>query len=131
MERAIEFLVAVQGTVIALSHIFQPRAWVDFFVWLRDKGRAGVFVNGFLSLWFGGMIVAFHNVWEGLPMIVTLLGWAQIVKASVAFVLPDLSLKGLQRVSYERSSDFVWGGLVFLALSGVCWYLVFKGAQGL
>jgi len=30
---------------------------VDFFVWLRGKGHAGVFANGFLSLWFGGLIV--------------------------------------------------------------------------
>lgn len=125
MEHAVQIFAAVQCTVIALSHIFQPRAWVDFFVWLRSKGHAGVFANGFLSLWFGGIIVAFHNVWEGLPIVLTLLGWGQVIKAFVAFVLPTVSMKGLNRVSHERSSQFVWAGLFFLVFSGLLWYLVF------
>jgi hypothetical protein len=35
-----------------------------------------VSAKGFLALWFGTIIVAFHNVWSGLAMVVTLLGWA-------------------------------------------------------
>ena len=37
------------------------RAWVDFFTMLRAQGRAGVFVNGFLALGFGSLVVAFHK----------------------------------------------------------------------
>jgi hypothetical protein len=121
---SIELLVAVQSLVIAISHITQPRAWVDFFIWLRGKGHAGVFANGFLSLWFGSIIVAFHNVWSGLEIVVTLLGWAQILKATVAFVVPQLSMRGLMRVSHDRTHEFVVAGVGLLALSGVCWYLV-------
>ena len=76
MEKAIEIYAAVSMSVIGLSHVTQPLAWADFFIWLRGKGHAGVFVNGFLSLSFGSLIVAFHNVWDGLPVILTLLGWA-------------------------------------------------------
>ena len=124
MEHAVQLFAAVQCTVVALSHIFQPRAWVDFFLWLRSKGHAGVFANGMLSLWFGALIVAFHNVWEGLPIVLTLLGWSQVIKAFVAFVFPSVSMKGFNRVSHERSTEFVWAGLFLLAISGVLWYLV-------
>jgi hypothetical protein len=124
MAHAVELFVAVQCTIVALSHILQPRAWVDFFVWLRGKGHAGVFANGFMSLWFGAFIVAFHNVWEGLPMVITVLGWAQIVKALVAFVLPGVSMRGLQRVAPERSWEFVVAGFFLLAISAIAWYLV-------
>ncbi|HZL92525.1 MAG TPA: hypothetical protein VFB99_02735 [Vicinamibacterales bacterium] len=124
MEQAIQLFAAVQSTVIALSHIFQPRAWVDFFLWLRSKGHAGVFANGMLSLWFGGLIVAFHNVWEGLPMVLTLLGWSQVIKAFVAFVFPATSMKGMNRVSHERASEFVYAGVFLLGLSGIFWYIV-------
>ena len=124
MERAIEIFAAVQCSILALSHIFQPHVWVDFFVWLRSKGHAGVFANGMLSLWFGGLIVAFHNVWEGLPIVLTLLGWSQVIKAFVAFVLPNLSMKGLTRVSHERASEFVYAGLFLLGLAGIFWYIV-------
>jgi hypothetical protein len=97
---------------------------VEFFLWLRSKGHAGVFANGMLSLWFGGIIVAFHNVWEGWPLVLTLLGWGQVIKAFIAFVFPALSMKGLNRVSHEKANEFVYAGLFLLGLSGLFWYIV-------
>ena len=41
MERSIEVLACVQFLIIGLSHLIQPRAWVQFFVMLRDKGHTG------------------------------------------------------------------------------------------
>ena len=124
MERATEVFAAVFLLVIGLSHVAQPRAWVEFFVWLRGKGHAGVFVNGFLSLGFGSFIVAFHNVWNGLPVILTLLGWAQVLKGLLSFVAPQLALWGLARVTSERAWQFVVGGALALALSAALWYIV-------
>lgn len=126
MERATEIFAAVNFFIIGLSHIFQPRGWVEFFTWLRGKGHAGVFVNGFLSLSFGSIIVSFHNVWTGLPTILTVIGWAQIVKAFVSFVRPQWGMRGLQRVSPERASEFVVGGLLFLPLSALMAYLALR-----
>lgn len=125
MEKATEFFAAVFLSVIGLSHVAQPRAWVEFFVWLRGKGHAAVFVNGFLSLSFGSFIVAFHNVWDGLPVLVTLLGWGQVLKGFVSFVVPQVALWSLARVSAERAWHFVTGGLLALALSAVVWYSAF------
>jgi hypothetical protein len=125
MERATEIFAAVQFLVIGLSHIAQPRAWVEYFVWLRGKGRAGVFVNGLLSLWFGSVIVAFHNVWEGLPTFLTVVGWAQVLKGLVSLTLPQVAMRGLTRVSPDRAWVFIVGGFVSLALSAVFWYVAF------
>jgi hypothetical protein len=125
VEKATEIFAAVFLLVIGLSHVAQPRAWVEFFVWLRGKGNAGVFVNGFLSLSFGSLIVAFHNVWDGLPVLLTLLGWAQVLKGLVSFVAPQVALWGLARVSTERAWQFVAGGILALALSAVLWYIAF------
>ena len=123
MEKATEFFAALMWTVVGLSHMAQPRAWVEFFVWLRGKGPAGAFVNGFLALGFGAFIVSFHNVWTGLPMVLTLLGWAQVLKGLLAFVAPRLSLWSMSRVSHERSREFVIAGAFALALAGVLWYI--------
>jgi hypothetical protein len=124
MERAIEIYAGIQFLVIGLSHLLQPRAWVDFFVLFRGQGLPGVFANAFLSLIFGSIIVGFHNVWTGLPMVLTLIGWAQIVKALVGFVLPQVSMRGLQRVSMERAWEFQAGGVIFLVLAALMGYLV-------
>ena len=123
MERGIEIFAAVQFLIIGLSHLLQPRAWVEFFIWLRGKGYSGVFANGFLSLMFGSFVVAFHNVWTGLAMVLTIIGWAQVIKAFTSFVVPQLSMRSLQRVSPDRANEFVYAGVVFLVLSALMAYV--------
>jgi hypothetical protein len=123
VERGIEIFAAVQFLIIGLSHLLQPRAWVEFFIWLRGKGHAGVFANGFLSLVFGSFVVAFHNVWTGLAMVLTIIGWAQVIKAFTSFVIPQWSMRSLQRVSLDRAHEFVYAGVVFLVLSAVTGYV--------
>ena len=118
-ERATEIFAVVNFIVIGLSHLVQPRAWVHFFVLLREKGHPGVFANGMLSLLVGSIIVAFHNVWSGLPILLTLIGWAQVLKGLVALVAPAVSMKGLMRVSEERAYEFQYAGALFLVISGV------------
>ena len=125
MEKATELFAAIFLMVIGLSHMAQPRAWIDFFIALRNKGQVGVFVNGFLTLSFGAFIVAFHNVWQGLPVLLTLLGWAQVLKGLMNFVAPQLALWGLRRLKPERAWLFVVGGIFALALSAVLWYIFF------
>jgi hypothetical protein len=127
VEKAIQLYAAVNFLVIGLSHLLQPRVWVDFFVWLRTKGHTGVFLNGMLSLSFGSIIVAFHNVWTGLPTILTVIGWAQVAKGLVSLVAPQLGMRSLERVSPERSGEFVAAGAVFLALAALMAYLVVRG----
>jgi hypothetical protein len=124
MEQAIELFAAINFLVVGLSHIVQPRAWVEFFVWLRSKGHAGVLVNGMLSLSFGSIVVAFHNVWSGLPMVLTIVGWAHVVKALVSFLAPSVGMRSLERVSPERAHELVAAGAALLALSALMWYLV-------
>lgn len=124
MEKAAELFAAICFLVIGLSHMAQPRAWVDLFIRLREKGHSGVFIVAFMSLPFGAFIVAFHNVWTGLPILLTLVGWAQVIKGGTYFIVPQLGLKALATVAPQRAWTIVVGGFVFLCLSGVLWYVV-------
>ncbi len=127
MERAVELYAAVNFFVIGLSHIVARRAWAEFFIRLNALGHTGVFVNGFLSLMFGSIVVAFHNVWSGLPVILTIIGWGQVLKAFIAFVFPRVGARGIGRVRVERDWEFAIGGVVFLVLSGLMMFLVLRG----
>ena len=126
MERAIETMACVQFAVIGLSHLIQPRAWVAFFITLREKGHSGVFLNAFLSLWFGGLVVAFHNVWTGLPAILTVIGWAQLIKAAVSFIAPAVGLRGMQRIALDRAWEFQVAGGIFIVLSALLGYALLR-----
>ncbi|MEM7626502.1 MAG: hypothetical protein AAF333_12980 [Planctomycetota bacterium] len=122
MEAAIQVFAAVNLLVIGISHIVRARAWVAFFEWLKGKGEAGVFVTAFISLGFGSIIVAFHNVWAGIPVVLTLLGWAQVLKALIYFTWPSYGLKKLQLVSEERAHLLVILGVAFVAVAALLLY---------
>jgi hypothetical protein len=122
MERAIEIYAALNFFVIGLSHIFQHRAWAEFFILLHSKGRVGVFVNGFLSLSMGSLIVAFHNVWTGIPAILTVMGWCFIVKSLVAFIATGVGLRSLQMGGLDNSRKFIPAGVVMLAVAALLAY---------
>lgn len=100
----------------------QPRAWVDFFIMLGKKGTSGALINGFLSLGMGSIIVAFHNVWTGIPMILTLYGWVLVVKALVTFVWPSVALRSMQGVPVDRPRRFIFPGVFMLTLAALLSY---------
>jgi len=129
VERALELFAAIHLLIVGLSHVVRPRAWVDFFIWLRERGHAGVFVHGFLSLGFGSMILAFHNVWSGLPSVLTIVGCGYTLKAALCFLVPETQMRSLRRVSHERAWELVVPGVLFVALGGLLSYSLWTGRR--
>jgi hypothetical protein len=127
VERSVEILAVILFGVIGLSHILQPRAWVEFFLLLRSKGEAGAFVDGFLNLQLAGLIVAFHRTWSGIPAVLTLMGWCLLFKSLIRFCAPKLALRMIARVSPERSWEFQMAGAGLMALAGLVGYSVYGG----
>ena len=122
METSVEKLVALFFLVTGLSHIFAPRAWVEFFIILREKKEVGSLLNGLVHFPLGAFIVAFHNVWHGIPMIVTIIGWGLVLKSTIYFVYPKQGVRMLETIKMERSWHFVVAGVFSVALAGVILY---------
>ena len=127
MERSVEVLAVIFFGVIGLSHILQPKAWVDYFILLRGKGEAGAFVDGFLHLPLAGFIIAFHNVWSGIPAVLTVLGWCFLIKSLLRFCLPKQGLMMMARMSIERSWEVQVAGAGLVALAGLLGYGIYAG----
>ena len=98
MEKSVELLAIILFGVVGLSHILQPKGWAEFFILLRGSGEAGAFVDGFLNLPLGAVIVVFHNVWSGIPIVLTLVGWGLLIKGLIRFCAPQQGLRMMARV---------------------------------
>ena len=127
MERSVEVLAIILFGVVGLSHLVQPKAWAEYFILLRGTGEVGAFVDGFLHLPLAGIIIAFHNVWSGIPVVLTLLGWAFLIESLLRFCVPKLGLRMMARVSLERSWEFQVAGAVLVVLAGLLGYGVYAG----
>ena len=127
MEKSIEVLVIILFGVVGLSHLLQPRAWVEFFILLRGKGEAGAFVDGLLNLPIGALIVVFHNRWSGIPLALTLVGWCLVIKGQIRFCAPKQALRMIARVSVERSWEFQVAGAMLVAFASLLGYGVYAG----
>ena len=127
MEKSVEVLAIIWFGVLGLSHLLQPRAWVEFFILLRGKGEPGAFVDGFLNLALAGVIIGFHSTWSGIPVVLTLVGWGLLIKSLIRFCAPRLALRIMARVSVERSLEFQVAGAGFLVLAGLLGYGVYAG----
>lgn len=126
MELAIQKLAVICFLVIGLSHIFQHRAWAEFFIKLRAQGATGVFLIALLHLPMGALIVAFHNVWHGLPLVLTLIGWGYCVKSLLYFVYPPIGLRMLARVQPERSREFIVPGVLMVVYAGLLAFSIYR-----
>jgi len=124
MELAIQKLAIISFFVIGLSHIFQPRVWAQFFIDLRSKGEIGSFINAFIHFPLGALVVAFHNVWQGIPIILTIMGYGWVLRGLIYFVFPSFGLKSMSRVSLEKSWEFIIAGIVLVGIGGLLLFSV-------
>jgi len=126
MEVAVTKLAIICFFIIGASHIVQPRVWVRFFRDLHSKGEAGSFVNALIHFPLGLLIVSFHNVWHGLPLVLTVIGWGLVLKSFINFVYPKIGLITLARPRMENSWEFVVAGVFSIGISGLLMFSLFN-----
>lgn len=83
----------------------------DFF-----KNSALLYLGGVFALFFGLLIVLFHNVWAAnWTVIITILGWLGLIKGAWLIILPN-TLTKLIEAYREKTALLVIHLFVVLAL---------------
>jgi uncharacterized protein YjeT (DUF2065 family) len=116
MEIGIERLTALAFIITGLSHIAAPRAWARFFIDMRARGEVAGFLNAYVHIPLGLLIVAFHWVWTWPGMLTTLVGCALTLKGILYFLWPKLALRSLAHVSEAGAWKFQVAGVPGVAL---------------
>ncbi len=127
METAIQKIAALSFIVVGLSHVFRPRVWAQFFADLARRGETASLYIVLMHLPVGALIVAFHNVWRGAGLVVTIIGWGYVVKSLVYALFPAFGLRQIARVSVERAWEFAIPGLLMAGYGGWLAYRSFGG----
>ena len=117
MAESIAIFASINFAVVGLSHVFQIQGWREFFQQLHSLGRAGAFANGMITLLMGSLIVSFHNVWTGVPIVLTLVGWGYVLKAIVIFLNPEWGVRSMQRVEHASPIKFRIAGIVLIGIA--------------
>ena len=73
---------------VGISIFLHRQFWAEMLVEISDQ-KSVLILFGFFFLPFGLLIVKVHNVWVLSPLVViTLLGWAMIIKSIAWLVFP-------------------------------------------
>lgn len=112
---AVQFVIAVSGTLMAASHILRPEIWVDLFARLHEQGTRGVLTRTFMfELWPALLVVTLHQVWTGIAVVVTVYGWLQLAKITVSVLAPETAARSMGK---RDAGAFRLGGVILLVIS--------------
>jgi hypothetical protein len=117
-QNAIELFGLLNCTVLGLTLLFHPSAWGAFFGWLRRQGIAGALAYGSICLSFGSVVVAFHRVWHGLLLVLTLAGWFDVVLGIICLLLPTVGL-GIMELPEKNPAVCRVGGIACLFVAAM------------
>jgi hypothetical protein len=104
--RLIGPLLLVAGAATLINQENMRQMATDFL-----KSRPLVYVVGVLTLLAGLVIVNTHNVWEGWPLIITILGWLFVIGGAARILIPD-KIRGLGETMLQKSGVLTGSGVV-------------------
>ena len=109
------FLIVGAGIFINVEHY--RRLVADF-----AASPLSIYTSGTIAIVLGLLVITFHNVWQWhWPVIITLLGWAALLKGAVRVIAPRFVISRAQQ--YARNTNTVLiTALVTLVLGGVLTY---------
>lgn len=87
------------------------------------------YLTGIAALVAGGFIVLLHNVWQGWPIVITLLGCAAILKGIVRLLFPAQSSSWITQFTASPNA-LTATALIALALGAYLTAMGFGGFAG-
>lgn len=79
------------------------------------SNAAVVYMGAIMSLFFGLLIVNFHNVWEmSWVVVITIFGWAGIVKGALLIARPQIMTKFSEGIFANKTLFAAWVTVIIL-----------------
>lgn len=102
------------------TQFYSSNSWIKFYTKMILMGSRTVRLYGAVSASLGIVIIYFHNVWSGPPILLTITGWVFFIEGAFCALFPNASVLGLLKNNEELVNRLIQTvGLSFIVLSGV------------
>jgi len=104
---------AVLLTAVGLGLIFSPSFYRKALDQMTKEASA-IYFGGSAALVVGFLILTYHWVWTGWPILVTLLGVIGLFKGLGLLVFPGVTVLATKRVTKNSAFIPLWGAFAFV-----------------
>lgn len=123
----VQAVLSLPLLLMGMSHLVQPKMWIDFFTYLHGLGTTGVVLRSFaLELLPAVLITTFHFVWSGPEIIISIYGVLLAAKIAISLVKPAIGLRSLAMANQHQSRSFIVAGIMLILLSALCFWCLFN-----
>ena len=113
-------IFGVTFAVLGLS-MMSNKKWTAVVIEEITKNQGVVWLAGLFTLVMGAVIVVLNNIWtSGLPLLITILGWATLIKGAFILLFPNSTKFYYEKMN--KGNVFVWGGIIVLLLGLILLY---------
>ncbi|MCV6603870.1 MAG: hypothetical protein OIF34_01090 [Porticoccaceae bacterium] len=115
MSLTITHITAWMILLMGLSVVINPRGWQQLFNDTLENPRRAMPLFLFF-LFFGLFIITQHDLWRGKGLVVSIIGWATVIKSMIYLCVPQVMAK-FRHFAEPKS-------LPLMRIAGVAWVLV-------
>jgi uncharacterized protein YjeT (DUF2065 family) len=128
MNSLIEAAVAMLVLVTGISQIYGRHVWAAYYQALGIRGGNGLRIHGVLTLSVGALIAGFHNIWQGPPIMITVMGWLLLAEGIICLFFPRFGIISLGLMDHEgKSRSIFFTGVLLVIVAGALLATMFFG----
>ncbi len=114
-------LIGIIYLAVGIGIIINPDFYKKMIAHFTENSSA-IYLGGLASLVIGFLLVSFHNIWvTDWPVIITILGWAALIKGLFLLVLPKASIKISNAFKEMKKLMNIWSTIVIILGALLCW----------
>ncbi len=116
MELSVQFMTAVSLIILGLSYLSATKDWIMWLEHLERKANRASLSLGLINLLIGSFILGFHWIWQGWPLLVSLIGAIALLKAGLYLLYPAWLPKKLSKLHKQLANWLKSAGVLFVLL---------------
>jgi hypothetical protein len=108
-------LIGLFAILVSLTMVVHRQSYVETAATLIHD-RPLLLVLGMISIIAGLAIVLSHNIWSGgtLPVIVTLIGWINLIRGLILLLLPPEAVASLFEMFHFEKRFYLYAAITFV-----------------